>query len=112
MGSTANLSSPERLDFAEAGEEWLIGPEATSTAPANEILLNLYIIQSLTSWSIRMSDYCIAIFLAASFPNTLFYISIYAFVRSFAAVIFSSTIGSLMDRTNRLVGLQWAIGKI
>ncbi|KAH7115266.1 iron transporter [Dendryphion nanum] len=71
--------------------------------------MNLYIVQSLTSWSIRMSDYCIAVFLAASFPGTLFYISLYTFVRSFVAVLLSSTIGSLVDRTDRLVALRLAV---
>ena len=110
----ASPVSLEPLDFEEAGEdpeEWLIGQADTLAAPPRVVMTNLYILQSLSSWSIRMSDYCIAVFLAASFPNTLFYISVYSFVRSCAAVIFSSAIGSIMDRTNRLVGLQWATGE-
>lgn len=59
-----------------------------------------------------MFEFGAVLFLASIFPATLLYASIYALVRSLAAIVLSSWLGSLVDRSNRLSVLRKSIGKV
>lgn len=69
----------------------------------------LFLAQFLSSWAIRSSESGQALFLAAAFPGTLWYISLYSLARSLAAVLFSSWVGSYADSVNRLKALHLSI---
>lgn len=58
-----------------------------------------------------MFEFAAFLFLAAVFPGTLLYASIYALSRSFAVFLLSSSIGKLMDRLDRLVTIRHSISE-
>ncbi|KAF2638274.1 iron transporter [Massarina eburnea CBS 473.64] len=78
--------------------------DAQST-PDRSVLWKLYLSHTLSTWNARTFEFGAVIFLARIFPGTLFYASCYALFRSFAATLFSSYIGTLVDTRSRL----WAV---
>ena len=56
-----------------------------------------------------MFEFGAVLFLASIFPGTLLYASIYALVRSLSAVLLSSWLGSIVDRSNRLKVIRQSI---
>lgn len=89
-------------------------PRKESNVPilgARSVLIRLYISHSLSAWTSRMFEFGAVLFLASIFPGTLLYASIYALVRSLAAVALSSWIGVKVDESDRLVALRHSIGK-
>ncbi|KAL4740969.1 Ferroporti-1 [Aspergillus similis] len=90
--------------------EPLIPHEAPSSSPAsNRVLLRLYTSHFLSTWNSRMFEFGAVVFLASIFPGTLLYASVYALVRSLFAVLFSSWLGSLVDRMDRLSAIRHSI---
>ena len=75
------------------------------------IRLRLYISHFLSTWNSRMFEFAAFLFLAAVFPGTLLYASIYALARSFAVFLLSSSIGKMMDSSDRLVTIRHSIGE-
>jgi iron-regulated transporter 1 len=59
-----------------------------------------------------MFEFGAVLFLASIFPGTLLYASIYALVRSLAAVALSSWLGAKVDSADRLVALRHSIGRL
>ncbi|KAG9252817.1 Ferroporti-1 [Emericellopsis atlantica] len=53
-------------------------------------------------WNSRLFEFGAVLFLADIFPGTLLPMSVYALVRGFAAVLFAQTVGSWVDKGNRL----------
>lgn len=72
----------------------------TGLPPAS--LRTFYAVQFLASWAVRTADTSQVLFLAAAFPGTLFYISIYGLVKSLVAVSLSSSVGAATDTLDRL----------
>ena len=73
------------------------------------ILIRLYASHFLSYWNSRTFEFGAVLFLAAIFPSTLFYASIYALGRSLAGTLLSSRVGSYVDRSNRLVAIRHSI---
>lgn len=57
-----------------------------------------------------MFEFGAVLFLASIFQGTLLYSSVYALVRSLAAVVLSSWLGSVVDRASRLRAVRQSIG--
>ncbi|KAJ5973522.1 hypothetical protein N7481_010732 [Penicillium waksmanii] len=76
---------------------------------ARSVLRRLYVSHSLSAWNSRMFEFGAVLFLASIFPGTLLYASIYALVRSLAAVALSSWLGAKVDSSDRLVALRHSI---
>lgn len=72
----------------------------------------LYISHLLSTWNSRCFEFGAVLFLACIFPLTLLPLSIYALVRSAAAIIFGPIIGRAIDRRNRLQVVRFSIGKL
>lgn len=83
----------------------------TGSSDSTTITIRLYLSHFLSTWNSRMFEFAAFLFLAAVFPGTLLFASIYALARSCAVFLLSSSIGSLMDRTNRLVTIRHSIGE-
>ncbi|KAL4891271.1 Ferroporti-1 [Aspergillus ambiguus] len=96
--ATQSLLPPS--DLLESGEP------LRRTEP---VLLRLYISHWLSTWNSRMFEFGSVLFLASIFPGTLLYASIYALVRSLSAVVLSSWLGSVVDRSNRLKTIRHSI---
>lgn len=88
-------------------------PAPNGPAPgARSVLIRLYVSHTLSAWNSRMFEFGAVLFLASIFPGTLLYASIYALVRSLAAVALSSWLGAKVDSSDRLVALRHSIGKL
>ncbi|KAL4974719.1 Ferroporti-1 [Aspergillus desertorum] len=88
----------------------LVSHETRSSSPAsNRVLLRLYTSHLLSTWNSRMFEFGAVVFLASIFPGTLLYASVYALVRSLFAVLFSTWLGSLVDRMDRLSAIRQSI---
>lgn len=71
--------------------------------------IRLYVSHFLSTWNSRLFEFAAVLFLASIFPGTLLPMSVYALVRSGAAIIFGQSIGSLIDRGNRLAVVRASI---
>ncbi|RYP54144.1 hypothetical protein DL768_001029 [Monosporascus sp. mg162] len=69
----------------------------------------LYISHFLSTWNSRLFEFAAVLFLASIFPDTLLPMSVYALVRSGAAILFAQPIGSLIDKGNRLTVVRISI---
>ncbi|KAF2677546.1 hypothetical protein K458DRAFT_423808, partial [Lentithecium fluviatile CBS 122367] len=84
----------------QADTSTALPPEQAKNTKA--ILWKLYLSHTLSTWNARTFEFSSVIFLAAIFPGTLFYASIYALFRSLAAFLLSSKIGQTVDTRERL----------
>lgn len=82
----------------------------TPTIPLT-VAWRLYLSHSLSTWNSRSFEFGSVLFLAAIYPNTLFYLSIYAMVRSASAILFATWIGWAIDHKARLLVVRASIGR-
>ena len=73
------------------------------------VLIRLYTSHFLSYWNSRTFEFGAVLFLAAIFPGTLLYASIYALGRALAGTLLSSRVGSYVDHTNRLQAIRSSI---
>lgn len=83
--------------------------QRSSTERMKRTIRNLYIAHFLSTWGIRNSEFSCTIFLAAAFPGTLYYVSLYTLAKSLTAVLFSSRVGSIVDQIDRLRAARFMI---
>lgn len=69
----------------------------------------IYLLQFLSSWAIRGSEFSLVLFLAAIYPTSLFYISVYGLARSLATVCLGPSLGTYVDSQDRLRAMQLSI---
>src|SRR4051812_15528132 len=69
---------------------------------SRKITSRLFISHFLSTWNSRLFEMGAVLFIAAIFPGTLQPMSIYALVRSAAAVMLSPAMGSWIDKGDRL----------
>ncbi|OAA75154.1 Ferroporti-1 [Akanthomyces lecanii RCEF 1005] len=62
----------------------------------------LYVSHTLSAWNSRLFEFGAVLFLASIFPQTLLPMSLYALVRSLAAVALAHPVGARIDRGHRL----------
>jgi len=98
----------DSLFLASSPDEASLNVEpATGVRP---VLLRLYLSHALSTWHSRMFEFGAVLFLASIVPGTVHYASIYALVRSLAAVALSAWLGDRVDRADRLVAVRHSIG--
>ncbi|KAF2149541.1 hypothetical protein K461DRAFT_230750 [Myriangium duriaei CBS 260.36] len=73
-------------------------------------ITRLYISHFLSAWNIRLIEFGSVLFISQIYPSTLLPASVYALIRAFAAIVFSSAVGTLVDRLNRLQTIRLSIG--
>jgi len=76
--------------------------ESPITSVDRTLKVQLYTSHFLSTWNSRLFEFAAILFLASIFPGTLLPMSVYALVRSAAAVVFAQSIGSWIDRGNAL----------
>ena len=69
----------------------------------------LYTSHFLSTWNSRLFEFGAVLFLASIHPGTLLPMSVYALVRSGAAIIFAQSIGAWIDAGDRLVVVRTSI---
>lgn len=77
--------------------------------PRPQLTLRLYISHFLSTWNSRLFEFGSVLFLASIFPDTLLPMSVYALVRSGAAILFAQSVGSWIDSGNRLTVVRVSI---
>lgn len=75
------------------------------------VLARLYISHTLSAWNSRTFEFGAVLFLAAIFRDTLLYASVYALARALSIATLSSWLGTVVDRTDRLVTVRQSIGR-
>lgn len=81
------------------------GPEPNLVS----IKQRLYTSHFLSTWNSRVFEFGAVLFLAKLFPDTLLYSSVYALGRAASAICFSPSVGSYIDRTERLKAVRVSI---
>lgn len=81
----------------------------SDTNAAISIKRLLYTSHFLSTWNSRVFEFGAVLFLAKLFPGTLLPSSVYAIVRAASAISLSPSVGSYIDRTNRLKTLRISI---
>jgi iron-regulated transporter 1 len=79
--------------------------------PSHHVRNNLYISHFLSTWNARLFEFGAVLFISTIFPGTLFPASIYALTRSASVVLFSTAIGHLIDRSERIFLIRLSISK-
>jgi hypothetical protein len=80
--------------------------------PSRHVRNKLYISHFLSTWNSRLFEFGAVLFISTIFPGTLFPASIYALTRSASVVVFSTAIGHLIDRSERISLIRLSIGKL
>lgn len=83
--------------------------QTISTGVNKKLRVQLYTSHFLSTWNSRLFEFGAVLFLASIFPGTLLPMSVYALVRSAAAIVFAQPIGSWIDRGNRLAVVRVSI---
>lgn len=99
------LADPAAPDLEEDAQ----GVHNESFTPAAKVKRLLYISHFLSTWNSRLFEFGAVLFLAHIFPQTLLHSSIYAIVRAASAICFSPSVGSYIDRTERLKTVRISI---
>lgn len=73
------------------------------------LAIRLYTSHFLSTWNSRLFEFGAVLFLASIFPDTLLPMSVYALVRSASAILFAQSIGSWIDRGDRLTVVRCSI---
>jgi iron-regulated transporter 1 len=80
--------------------------------PSHHVRNKLYISHFLSTWNSRLFEFGAVLFISTIFPGTLFPASIYALTRSASVVVFSTAIGHLIDRFERISLIRLSISKL
>lgn len=75
----------------------------------SHLAYRLYISHFLSTWNSRLFEFGSVLFLASIYPQTLLPMSVYALIRSGAAIIFARALGAWIDRGERLSTVQISI---
>lgn len=76
---------------------------------ARPLAMRLYLSHFLSTWNSRLFEFGAVLFLASIYPSTLSPMSVYALVRSAAAIVFAQTVGTWIDNGNRLSVVRFSI---
>ena len=101
VASTSSQEVDNHLPNASLNE----GPETKLVS----IKQRLYTSHFLSTWNSRVFEFGAVLFLANLFPDTLLYSSIYALGRAASAICLSPSVGSYIDRTERLKAVRVSI---
>ncbi|KAF8535620.1 Ferroporti-1 [Trichophaea hybrida] len=84
-------------------------PPSPSPEIGPDISRRLYISHFLSTWNSRIFEFGAILFIAAVFPGTLLPASLYALVRTAAAICLTPAVGRYIDRGNRLEVVRFSI---
>lgn len=76
---------------------------------ARPLAMRLYLSHFLSTWNSRLFEFGAVLFLASIYPSTLSPMSVYALVRSAAAIVFAQSVGAWIDSGNRLSVVRFSI---
>lgn len=74
-----------------------------------KLAYRLYISHFLSTWNSRLFEFGSVLFLTSIYPQTLLPMSVYALIRSGAAIVFVQALGLWIDRGERLSTVRMSI---
>lgn len=86
-----------------------IDPSVIATGVPTSLALRLYVSHFLSAWNSRVFEFGAALFLASIFPGSLMPISIYSLVRNAGYIMFAQSVGSWIEKGNRLSVIRASI---
>lgn len=102
-------------DEPDEGQQLLPSNDGLDTSDSNDrssIHWLLYTSHCLSAWNSRVFEFGAFLFLAAIYPGTLLPASVYALTRAASATFLSPTVGSFIDKTDRMQTVRISIGKL
>ncbi|KAK6214417.1 hypothetical protein LQW54_004466 [Pestalotiopsis sp. IQ-011] len=111
-GYVAGLMDMQPVSQPDAGDGEGGEGEAAPPSPPQlprSLAIRLYTSHFLSTWNSRVFEFGAVLFLASIFPDTLLPMSVYALVRSASAILFAQSIGSWIDRGDRLAVVRVSI---
>lgn len=75
------------------------------------ISYRLFISHFLSTWNSRLFEFGAVLFIAAIFPGTLLWASLYALARGLAAICLAPVVGRYVDQCDRLRVVRVSIGR-
>lgn len=90
-----------QMQYVRINQESRVNPSDSSIRDASRSK-RLYVSHFLSTWNSRGFEFGAVLFLATIYPGTLLPMSVYALVRSLAAIALSPAVGQFIDSTNRL----------
>lgn len=114
-GHVYTASDFTHFDDMEPDEETSLLRDNASSPPDFQVPLRiarrLYVSHFLSTWNSRVFEFGAVLYLATIFPGTLLPMSVYAFTRGVAGILFAPAMGQYIDRGNRLqvvrVSIVW-----
>ncbi|MDI1486552.1 MAG: hypothetical protein OHK93_005783 [Ramalina farinacea] len=85
-------------------------PQADESVAMATVARRLYVSHFLSTWNSRVFEFGAVLYLATIFPGTLLPMSIYAFARGLAAILFAPAVGQYIDKGDRLQVVRLSIG--
>lgn len=108
-GYVAGLMDMQPVSQSNGGDDESREVEAAPPQLPRSLAIRLYTSHFLSTWNSRVFEFGAVLFLASIFPDTLLPMSVYALVRSASAILFAQSIGSWIDRGNRLTVVRVSI---
>lgn len=100
--SKSMSSGSEESDASEQEEEPLVKSEETSVPiVTRSVKYAIYASHALSTWSERTWAFAVGLIFLAIFDD-LFFVSLFALIQSIASIVFSPSVGILIDKTPRL----------
>ena len=84
--------------------------QAFEGVEAINVARRLYVSHFLSTWNSRVFEFGAVLYLATIFPGTLMPMSVYAFTRGLAAIMFAPAVGQYIDGGDRLQVVRLSIG--
>ena len=85
-------------------------PQAYESVETANVARRLYVSHFLSTWNSRVFEFGAVLYLATIFPGTLLPMSVYAFTRGLAAIVFAPAVGQYIDGGDRLQVVRLSIG--
>ena len=85
-------------------------PQVDGSVDTAIVARRLYLSHFLSTWNSRVFEFGAVLYLATIFPGTLLPMSVYAFTRGLAAIMFAPAVGQYIDGGDRLQVVRLSIG--
>lgn len=98
----SNNNRDEEEQTADCGQQQTEPEPTLPPSIPSHLAYRLYTSHFLSTWNSRLFEFGSVLFLASIYPRTLLPMSLYALLRSGAAIIFARVLGAWIDRGERL----------
>lgn len=112
MSTASNEAANNNGETQHVRQVEVMANNAESPLPQSvppKLAYRLYVSHFLSTWNSRLFEFGSVLFLTSIYPQTLLAMSVYALVRSAAAIVFAQALGLWIDRGERLSTVRMSI---